>query len=197
MKKYVIISILLIAGILQLNAQEQKQKEDPDEQVFVNKKYDENGNLIQYDSTYVHQWSSDSTMNFSFGNGFPGKMDHSVIDSMLQQFGISGNFGFSPFDDENLFGQFHQMFPDSILMDQFAFHNDSSFQRHFDSHGQMPDFFNSQGFEQWQKQMQQQLEQLNELMPQFQNEEQRKEWEKLRQKQQKEMDDLMKKWNSE
>lgn len=197
MKKYIILSVLLIAGVLQLNAQEIKQKSDPDEQIIVNKKYDENGNLIQYDSTYVHQWSSDSTFNFSFGNGYPNMMNHSFIDSILQQFGFSGNFGISPFNDDDFFEQFGQMFPDMPLMDQFYSQNDSSLQFQTDPNAQMPDFFNSPDIEQWQKQIQQQLEQLNESMPGFQNEEQRKEWEELRKKQQKEMQELMDKWENQ
>ena len=194
MKKFVILSVLLIAGVLQLNAQDQKQKKDPDEKIIVNKKYDDNGDLIQYDSTYVQQWSSDSTFNFSFGNGFPNMIDHSMIDSMLQQFGFSGNFGISPFGDEDFFEQFGDMFSNLPFTDQFDFHNDSTLQLHSGPHGQLPDFFNSPGLDQWQKQFQKQLEQFNEYMPQFQNEEQRKEWEKLREKQQKEMQELMNKW---
>ena len=191
MKKFLILTILLIAVVLQSRAQEQKK--DPDEQITVNKKYDKNGNLLQYDSTYVHQWSSDSTMNFSFGNGFPNMMDYSAIDSMLQQFGIYHNFAFSPFDDEDFFDQFNEMFPDSFLTDHFAFRNDSSLQYSLNPHSKRQDFFNTPGFDQWQKQMQQQLKQFNEFMPQFQNEEQRKEWEELMRKQQKEQEEFIQK----
>ena len=195
MKKFVIISVLCIAGVLQLNAQDQKQKKDPDEQITVNKKYDENGNLIQYDSTYVHQWSSDSTMNFSFGNAYPNLMDHSYIDSMMQQFGLSSNFGFSPLNDYDFCEQFNQMFPGSPFMDHFDFDNDSLPGHNANPQTQIPDFFNSPGFDQWQKQMQQQLKLYNEFMPKFQNEEQRKEWDELIKKQQKEMKELFEKWN--
>ena len=50
MKKLNIIFLatILICDIAIVSAQEQK---DPDEQITVNKKFDDNGNLIQYDST--------------------------------------------------------------------------------------------------------------------------------------------------
>jgi hypothetical protein len=195
MKKFVIILVLCITGVLQLKAQDQKQKKDPDEQIIVNKKFDENGNLIQYDSTYVHQWSSDSTMNFSFGNQYPNLMDQSIIDSMLHHFGLSSNFGFSPFNDEDFFEQFGQMFPDSKIMDDFNLQSDSLPGHNINPHAQIPDFFNSPDFNQWQKQLQQQLKQYNEFMPNFQNDEQRKEWEELMKKQKKEQDEFMQKLN--
>ncbi len=103
MKKFMILAMLCISVVLQSNGQEQKQKNKPDEQITVNKKYDENGNLVQYDSTYVHQWSSDSTLNlpfdqhFNIGDDFPDALDNSSIDSMLQQLGIAHNFNVSSF----------------------------------------------------------------------------------------------------
>ena len=73
-----------------------KLPKNPDEKITVNKEYDENGNLISYDSTYVNSWSSDSSMVFpyngeeffSFRSGFPN------IDKFMQQF-----FGDIPFND--------------------------------------------------------------------------------------------------
>lgn len=38
--------------------------------VKVNKEYDEDGNLIRYDSTYVYSWSSDSTYHFPSDSSF-------------------------------------------------------------------------------------------------------------------------------
>ncbi len=178
------------------------KKDKPDEQITVNKKYDENGNLVQYDSTYVHQWSSDSTLNFSFdhhfnfGDDFPDALDNSSIDSMLQQLGIAHNFNFAPFDDEDFLGQFGETFPDS-LMNNFHFYKDSVFQYHLDPQAQMKDLYSSPDFDKLQKQLQEQLEQFNQVNPQFQNEEQRKEWEELMEKQQKEKEKLLNKWNGD
>lgn len=180
MKKLIILLVLCIAGALNIYAQNQ-QPDDTDEQIIVNKEYDENGNLIKYDSTYIHQWSSDSTINLSFGNGFPAMMGDSMINSLLQQFGMSQKFDFSPFFDQDFLNQTQPVF------------SDSTFINHFNMQAQMFDFFNDPGFEQMQKQMQEQLEQFNRFMPQFQNENQQKEWENLMEKQRKEQEEFLRK----
>lgn len=199
MKKFVILAFLCVSVMFQLHAQEKSKKNKPDEQVFVNKKYDGNGNLIQYDSTYVHQWSSDSTINlssdnnFELGDDFPQMFDHSTIDSMLQQLGIAHNFDFSPLDDDDIFRQFGGTFPDSLI-NNFHFYKDSVFQYNPDSQAQIHNFLNSPDFDKRQEQLQEQLDQFDQYTPKFQNEEQRKEWEELMEKQQKEKDELLNKW---
>lgn len=85
--------VFCVAGVVNIYSQNQ-QPDDTDEKIIVNKEYDENGNLIKYDSTYIHQWSSDSTINLSFGNGFSALMRDSMINSLLQQFGMSQKFDF-------------------------------------------------------------------------------------------------------
>lgn len=55
----------------------------------------------------------------------------------------------------------------------------------------MFDFFNDPGFEQMQKQMQEQFDQFDRFMPQFQNEIQQKEWENLMEKQRKEQEEFL------
>ena len=199
MKKFIILAFLCVAVVVQSSGQKQKQNNKPDEQIRVNKKYDENGNLVQYDSTYVHQLSSDSTFtfsfdhNFDFGDNFPQMFDHLNIDSMLQQIDSTHNFNFFPFDDEDFSGQFDKTFPDS-LTGNFHFNRDSVSQYHPDPQAKIQDFLNEPGFDQWQKQLQDRLKQLGQFTPKFQNEEQKKEWEELMKKQQKEKEDLMKKW---
>jgi len=92
----------LLAILLWASAQIWAQKNTPQEKSIVNKEYDENGNLIQYDSTYVWQWNSDSTMNFSFDenftfeNGFPEIFGEFDADSIFQQIipQFPGNFDF-------------------------------------------------------------------------------------------------------
>lgn len=106
-----------------------KSKNQPREEVKVNKQFDEQGNLVGYDSTYVYSWSSDSTLqafppggawmdffgknNFSFGN-----------DSLEFQhpFGMDDFFGKSM---DDFFGQFFS--PDSLHsgMNFFSFSPDS------------------------------------------------------------------------
>ena len=181
MKKFMIMLLFCTVGLLQLYAQEPKQKNNPDKQITVNKKYDENGNLVQYDSTYVQQWSSDSTLNFPFSTdnfGFenlPEMLDYSAVNSILQQLGIADNFNFTPLNDEDFFEQFNGAFPDSLLKDHFRFQNDSTDQFN-DSQTQIQNFLNDPNFGKWQKQLQEQFNYFNQLMPQFKNEEQRKEW---------------------
>lgn len=61
MKKTVSFMILLFSTSL-LFAQKQMETKLPDEQIKVERKYDDAGNLIRFDSTYVKSWSSDSTI---------------------------------------------------------------------------------------------------------------------------------------
>ncbi len=204
MNKFVIVAFLCIVSILPSKGQEQKKQKlnnNPDEQTIVNKKYDENGNLIQYDSTYVHQWSSDSTQNFSFDNNFglddfPQDFDQSTIDSILQHFGIANHFDFPLLIMDDFNGLLNETFSDSI-MNHFHFHKDSINQFHLDPQTQIQEFLNNPNFDKWQKQLQDQLKQLNQVAPQFKNDEQQKEWEELIKKQQKEKEELLKKWNSD
>lgn len=81
MKSLGLILVLFLFVFTQVNGQEQVQKETPDEQIIVNKKYDENGNLIGFDSTYFHQWSSDTSFQFSFHDGdfYAGKDFYDMI----------------------------------------------------------------------------------------------------------------------
>jgi len=107
------------------------QKTSPKEKSIVNKEYDENGNLIQYDSTFVLQWNSDSTMNFSFddnfafGKQFPGNFGEFFNDSIFEQFGFLQDHQFQSFGDEDFFRQFQHSFPDSAFFQPFPFGQDS------------------------------------------------------------------------
>ena len=59
MKTKMIVLILIFSGILSVNAQESKvgktneNLNKPHENFYVTKKYDEQGNLIEFDSTYT------------------------------------------------------------------------------------------------------------------------------------------------
>ena len=48
MKNLILILLILTAGFSVANAQQKQSK--PDEKTIVNKEFDENGNLIKYDS---------------------------------------------------------------------------------------------------------------------------------------------------
>ena len=105
------ISLILAVAIITLacNAQEKKQKDEqvvePKENWKVNKKVDENGNVIQYDSTYTWSYSNvkgdsvsvnlDSIMN-SFNNFFETQ----------SPFDWNHNFSFFPKNDSLLLKNF-------------------------------------------------------------------------------------------
>ena len=67
MKCYIYL-LALIFGF-QLTTMAQKSKPDkvaPKEDIRVNREFDENGNLIKFDSTYTYRWSNDTTLIQSF-----------------------------------------------------------------------------------------------------------------------------------
>ncbi len=168
------------------------QKNSPEEKSIVNKEFDENGNLIKYDSTYVWQWNSDSTFNFSFGDkfnfgkDFPGMFGEFFNDSIFEQFGLRNDHFFQPFGDDDFFQHFNHSFPG------FQFEPDSASNFGF---GKTDPFnFDFKELEDFHKRFQDQFSQHNLAVPQFQSPEQQKEWEKLMQKQQKEKEELIKKF---
>lgn len=174
------------------------QKNTPQEKSIVNKEYDENGNLIQYDSTYVWQWNSDTTINFSFddnfafGKGFPEMFGEFDADSIFEQFGFLNDHHFPSFNNDEFFGQFLHSFPDSAFFKDFTFKQDSTFNFQFGPqfHGN----FDFRELEELQKQLQEQFKQHSFRVPEFNSPKQQEEWEELMKKQQKEKEELMKKW---
>ncbi|MGC9354439.1 MAG: hypothetical protein ACP5D9_11400 [Mariniphaga sp.] len=212
MKKLVFLTIIFSAVLFGAKAQQQQEQETPDEQIIVNKKYDEDGNLIEYDSTYIHQWSRDTTFHFgvpgdslSFQYNFPGIerfMDEFWNDSLFgnrdfphQPF--SFGFRFSPFDDENF--RKHQLpFADSLFSNQFPFQFDSLFfDFGFEPGEKLPPGFDHDFFEDFEKRLNRHFFRFRDEnfgFPGFKNEEHRKEWEELMQKHQRELEELQKKW---
>lgn len=203
MKRILIFQMFFLTGVLAVQAQ-QKQT-IPQEKSIVNKEFDENGNLLKYDSTYVWQWNPDSTFNFSFDDKFafgkqlPGMFEEFFNDSVFEQFGFLNKRDFQPFGDEDFFRHFQHSFPDSIFIQGFPFEQDSIFS--FDFGNQFPGSIdpNTFGFkelEDLQKQLQEKFNQHHLMVPEFKSPEQKEEWEKLIQKQQKEKEELMKKWEN-
>lgn len=174
------------------------QKKVPREKSTVNKEYDENGNLVKFDSTYVWQLNSDSTFNFSFDDSlkFENQFSHFFedfkADSIFQNFGFSNQHMLMPFDDEDFFSHFQHSIPDSMFFDGFPFETDSTLSFNFKN--QFPGNFNFKEFDDLQKQLIEKFNQQNFSYPEFKTQEQKEEWEKLIQKQQKEMEKMMKKW---
>jgi hypothetical protein len=108
MKTLKIIPILFLL-FFSCNAQEKKQERNeqnsikPDENVQVNKEYDEFGNLIRYDSVYSYSYSSNEKMNDSLKMKFQRHFNnHSLFnDSFFNDFfkrdSISGDFNHKNF----------------------------------------------------------------------------------------------------
>lgn len=209
MKKLGLLSIGTVLVFGPLFAQDIEKEKTPDEQIIVNKKYDENGNLIQYDSTYVHQWSSDSTFQFSFpdddffaGKEFPDLSEffqHFMGDSAWEGFHqIPDHFGQLPFNDEEFFKQFGGRFNDSTMMGFIPFGPDSAIHHfYFNNPGNVPPGFGLYDFEDLEKRLNEELEKFrshNFQMPQFNNREQEQEWQELMKKHRQEIEELKKKW---
>ncbi|MFA8433569.1 MAG: hypothetical protein ACEPOZ_03535 [Marinifilaceae bacterium] len=134
MKRSTTLILLFASILLSYNgmAQEKKEKKcKPNEEIKVNKEYDEQGNLIRYDSTYVYTWSSDSTFRFNDSIIHP-QMDE-IRKMMKERFHRftpsdsveSGVFG-HPFFDHNFFGKdffkddfFSGSFPDEDFFKDF------------------------------------------------------------------------------
>lgn len=207
MKKLMLLLTIVFCSALFVSGQEQKKGKSPDEQIIVNKKFDDNGNLLEYDSTYVHQWSSDSTFHFNFpdndffsGRGFPDLqsfLNEFLNDSSMGNSPFRQPFRFSPFDEDEFFQPFSFGLNDS-LPGTFPFGIDSLF-RQFQSDGldSFPRGFIYPDLDELKKQLFGQYGQVpgfNFETPELNSREQKEEWEKLMEKHQKEMEEFRKKW---
>jgi hypothetical protein len=96
MKTYYLLLALVFTGMTGCHSQETKQekkisdKKNPREEIVVNKKYDENGNLIALDSVYTYYYSN-----------IEG--DSAGMDSILDNFNLYFNHHFSGLSGENFF----------------------------------------------------------------------------------------------
>lgn len=200
---------IVLVWTIQLHAQDQK-KQDPDEQIIVNKRYDEQGNLMEYDSTYIHQWSSDSTFHFSMpddlfrNDGFPDLrsfMNQFFNDSSMFGLDFPGFSGAMPFGrGDDFSGDFGHGIPDSLLNGFFLNQDSLLFDFRTDSTLVLPPDFSFPGMDEFMKKFQENFNMLSPSFPgfpDFKNDSQRKEWEELMKKQRREMEDLQKKWKEQ
>ncbi len=212
MKKFVFLTLIFSVVVFEGKAQQQQEKETPDEQTIVKRKYDEHGNLTGYDSTYIHRWSLDTTFHFGFpGDSLSFQYNFPGIDRFMDEFWNDSLFGsrtfphqpfsfgfrFSPFDDENI--RPHQLpFADSLFSNQFPFQFDSLFfDFGFEPGEKLPPGFDNDFFEDFEKRLNRHFFRFRDEnfgFPGFENEEHRKEWEELIQKHQRELEELQKKW---
>jgi hypothetical protein len=189
------IFLLTVFFCFQLTVIAQKSKTDqsaPKEDIHVNREFDENGNLIKFDSVYSYSWSSDTTLLKSLSpENFPNL--------------FNDHLGFAPdstFLGNSFFGDFDHLFSspfndkkDSVLMRKFGlnkhfqdlyFNNDSlamnlkDFDDLFNSPGKdkndsisskskKPSQFhsNSRSMNEMMKMLQQQMKEMEEYQERF------------------------------
>ena len=123
MKKWLIFSFVTFLGLTGCNAQNAPKdsetagsdtvKVQPDINIKVNKEYDENGNLIRYDSTYTYVYSNID------GNV---QLQDSIFNEFMKHF--NDHFGIT---DDPFFNNF--FFTDSLL--QYDFYKKDFFHNRF------------------------------------------------------------------
>jgi hypothetical protein len=120
MKTKLLVLILVFTGILSCNSQDSKTpkkntgKNEPHEAYKVNKKYDDQGRLIEFDSTYTRYYSS-------------YKGDTLRFDSIMQDFDAFFNdhmFVFKPGDIVVRDSTFHHDFFRDDFFEQKFYHQD-------------------------------------------------------------------------
>lgn len=196
MHKLGILSIVFTFNLMNAYGQQLHNLADPNEQIIVTKEFDENGNLIGYDSTYIHSWSNDSNFHFSFnedlifGEQFPDINDllgDFLGDSTFFDSPFPSNNGFPFFDDDDFFKSLNPGFSDSTWMKNFNIDSIQKYHHEF----VLPDL------QELQKQFQEQLKYFNytdQFIPDSLNSDQKKELKELQKRHQKELDELRKKW---
>jgi hypothetical protein len=214
MKKSIVIAVILSVAFFAAEAQKQEKQKAPDQQSIVNKEYDEQGNLIKYDSTFISSWSTDTSFHFGFPADsmsfhFPGIeqfMHNFWNDSALGNFTFPKEpftleFQFSPFGEGD-FGDFMPpLFADSMFSHHFPFHVDSMFFNFgFNQTPGSPPQIDSHFFEDFEDRFKQHFFQFRDedyQFPGFKNEEHREEWEQLIEQHRQELKNLRKKWQQE
>ncbi len=123
MKRLIFFSMIMFMGLTGCNAQRAPKdneqdsndtlKVQPDVNIKVNKEYDENGNLIRYDSTYTYVYSN-------IKNNV--QLRDSIFNEFMEHF--NDHFGLP---DDQLFNNF--FFTDSLL--QYDFYKKDFFHDRF------------------------------------------------------------------
>ncbi|MBL7969251.1 MAG: hypothetical protein JNK09_19770 [Prolixibacteraceae bacterium] len=113
MKRFLLFFMLSFGFAASVQAQNKDiKKSQPKEDIKVTREYDEQGNLIRFDSTYTYNWSSDTTLLNSM---VPPDLDQIFKDH------------FSFFGDTNFFEDFDQQF-----LSLFGNKRDSVISKNFD-----------------------------------------------------------------
>lgn len=219
MKKSLWILFLLTIPALTASAQQKEKKKNvPDEEIKVQREFDDKGNLIRYDSLRVFRWSTDSLFQFQPGKGWESFLGKNFLDQFLDQpffndsaLSFPGNkFPFRFFDEEELFRHFREFEADTSFFRDYLFHNDTSFFMGPDSSFVLPPGFFFPGFKGFDESWEFPGFLFEDPYPgnlpdfggsdqpfrRFTDPEQQKEWEMLIEKQQQEMKEFRKRWEN-
>jgi len=221
MKKYLLF-IAAVTLLITANAQSKNEiKKEPGEKIIVNKEFDEQGNLINYDSTYTFMWQSDTTFRFP---GFEEWVDlfknqshwndlfsgDPFADSTLTQMPFFRDFPPYFFEDDSSPHpfRFDFGFPDSAMFRNFSFQMDTTFFMGPDSSFLLPPGFfmpNMNSLRYLLEKFRTRPDSGDPFSPfffgqpphlprQFPDGEKQLEWDNLMEKHRREMDDLFRKW---
>jgi len=189
----------------------------PEEKVTVRREYDEQGNLLRFDSLRVFRWSTDSLLNLRPGEGWEKFFPRDFF-SQMPGHPFSGDSLFvfpAPFDrlpfsffhEDELFPGFGNLPGDSAR--NFIFHNDTSFFMGPHSSFMLPPGFfipGQEGIDDIRELLEHHFKSFDfgEFPPglgeppapfqRFLDPDQQKEWEELIKKQEKEMQEFRDKW---
>jgi hypothetical protein len=112
MKQFLILAVAVFLGFLNCNGQKYDTasgKTNPNTDIKVNKEYDEQGNLIRYDSTYTYSYSNigtDSLFSDSIFNSFRDHFNHRFLfseDPFFKDFFFQDSVMKDDFFDDNFF----------------------------------------------------------------------------------------------
>lgn len=141
MNKLSLLMAILFAATAAIAQTNNEPSQQPQEEITVNKEYDDQGNLIRYDSTRTYRYYSDPSFDsFSFEGLEEMFSESSPLMQLFQgMFGndslFSGMPGFDGFPHQ-LFGNDSTMpflfgFPDTSMVRDFNFRMDTTFTRNF------------------------------------------------------------------
>ena len=213
MKKVIVFMMLVFLAATNLPAQDQKQNNLPHEQITVNKKFNEKGELTGYDSTAIFTWKTDTTFSIAFPfDSLPFNRRFHGIEQFMNEFfndSAFGNtfpgshpftFGFrvSPFESQP-HTKIIPSIPDSLFRDNFPFRFDSLlFNFDFVPSKPYTDEFSHKFMEDFEERMNRYFfDNKSTIFPQFKTEEQRKEWEQLMEKHRRERESLRQQWQEQ
>lgn len=196
MKSFFLFMPMMLGLILGSQAQKSgSQKPMPKEDIKVNREYDENGNLIKFDSTYSYSFSGDTTLLRSyspddlsdlFGDHFnfmsdsipPGSSFFDAFDQrffnpfsskrdslLMKKFGINPYFHHFGFNTDSLALHFKDF---DELFNNFTENKNDSIPLRF--HGQKPSGAKPESLDGFMKMLREQMQKMEEQQRKFQKE---------------------------